>query len=120
MISIKKAKQIREELGLTHLVIFGVTSDGEQHVATHGKSKIHAEEAAVFGNNLKAELHWPMEFRKSKPLERICEHCDYWQRGYHRPGDPIPGNRQGSCLYEPMKVVRYEEDIACTHFEPRY
>ena len=118
MITIKQARQIREALGLTHLVIFGVTADDHQHVATHGKSRIHAKEAARAGNNLKTSLDWPAEFCNSKPLERICGKCDFWQRGYHRPGEPIPEKWSGCCMHEPNKVQRYDTDIACSQFDP--
>jgi hypothetical protein len=118
MIIIKKAKEIREELGLTHLVIFGLTADGQQHVATHGKSKIHAKEAATIGNNLKKSLKWPPELCNTKPIERICENCDFWQRNKHDPGYRIPDPFPGNCLFEPSKVRRVDKDIACDHFEP--
>jgi hypothetical protein len=52
-----------------------------------------------------------------KKVEKICQNCHFWQRGYHRPGDPIPYNQDGKCLYEPTKVTRFEKDIACSHFE---
>jgi len=33
-ITIAKAKEIRESLGATHLVLFAVGADGQQHVKT--------------------------------------------------------------------------------------
>jgi len=118
MISIKKAKQIREELGLTHLIIFGITPDHVQHVATHGKSKVDAFEAAHAGNALKSSLGWSSNLCNSKPLERICENCEFWQRDHHDPGYRIPDPWPGKCLFEPTKVKRHDNDIACSRFEP--
>ena len=85
MISIKEAKQIREQLGATHIVIFAIDKDGN-HVISHGESISQSKEAAEWGNKLKLALGWPLQLCKSKSLERICSHCDFWQRGYHRPG----------------------------------
>ena len=87
MIKINEAKEIRDKFNFTHVIIFGIDEDGGQHVATHGKSKINANQAADMGNSLKKEIKWPVKNCNSKPLERICAHCDYWQRGYHRPVD---------------------------------
>lgn len=50
MIKIKEAKQIREKFEFTHLVILGISEDGAQHVATHGKTVLQAKEAAAMGN----------------------------------------------------------------------
>jgi hypothetical protein len=49
-IPISKAKAIREDLGVTHLVIFAIDYDGAQHVVTHGETEQHAAEAAKAGN----------------------------------------------------------------------
>lgn len=118
-ISIKKIKEIRENLDLTHLVIFGIDSTGEHHVATHGRSRIHAIEAAEMGNSLKEELEWAKALCRSRPLDRICEHCDFWQ--YHKiePGDRVPENLPGECLFEPDKHARRAKDRACSCFEPK-
>ena len=118
MISINEAKQIREQFGFTHIVILGIDKDGKQNVATHGKSKANAEQAADMGNHMKKELHWPVQNCNSKPLERICSHCDFWQRGYHRPGDVIQENQNGKCMFNPDPILRYEKDIACGQFLP--
>lgn len=56
MIHIEKAKEIREDLKLTHLIIFGVDEKGCQHVATHGKSKRDALLSANMGNHLKKRV----------------------------------------------------------------
>jgi hypothetical protein len=116
MIKINEAKEIREQLNLTHVVIFGVDKEGKQHVATHGKSKGQAIEAATLGNSLKNELNWPKQLCKSTPQERICKLCDYFKRGYHRPGDVIEDNKKGLCMYSPEPIPRYEKDIACHNF----
>jgi hypothetical protein len=118
MIPIKKVKQIREDLNLSAIVIYGIDAEGREHVSTHGKMRLEASIAAELGNKLKKILDWPANKCNSKPLERICSHCEYWQRGYHRPGDVILANQDGKCLYEPAKVLRYEKDTACGRFEP--
>jgi len=120
MITIKEAKELRERFGFTHLVILGISSDGTQHVATHGKTNVHAKEAATMGNHLKKELGWPADKCNSKPLERICGNCSFWQRGYHSPGDVIQSNMHGKCMFNPEPIRRYEEDKACGNFEPKY
>lgn len=118
MIKIKEVKEIREKFDFTHIVIFGIDEKGVQHVATHGLSKNDAKQAADMGNQLKKELHWPIKDCNTKPLERICAHCDYWERGYHRPGDVIKENQNGKCMYNPEPVLRFEKDIACREFTP--
>ncbi len=117
-ISIKQAKQIREQLQLTHIIIFGISEDGSQHVATHGKSQLHAKEAANMGNQMKKQLDWPAEHCKSQPIKRVCENCSFWQRDHIDHSCRIPDNWPGQCLYEPTKIRRYAEDISCSHFEP--
>ena len=118
MIDVKAVKQIREQLNLTHIMILGIDYDGEQCVATHGKSVADAKEAAELGNELKKLLEWPDKLCHSKPLERICENCSYFQRGYHRPGDAIQSNMHGQCMAKCDPVNRYEKDRACINFEP--
>ena len=118
MISIKEAKQLREKLGLTHLVILGVSDDGKQHVATHGKSIVQAKEAANMGNNLKKEIGWPSSLCHSQPLERKCENCSYWQRKRLDHSERIPENWPGRCMFNPEPIIRYAEDRACVNFEP--
>ena len=116
MMKINEVKEIREKFDYTHIVILGIDREGGQHVATHGLSKTNAEQAAEMGNRLKKKLHWPVKTYNVKPLERICAHCDYWQRGYHRPGDVIKENQNGKCMYNPDPILRFEKDIACGQF----
>ena len=116
-IPIKRIKQLREEYGFTHLVILGIGADG-QHVATHGKTQKHANEAANMGNHLKRELSWPAEMCNAKPLERKCENCSFWQRKKLDHSYRIPENWPGKCMFKPDPLVRYEQDIACGNFEP--
>jgi len=78
-ISIKTIEKIRKELGLTHLVIFGINCDGVQHVASDGASVSDAIEAATFGNKLKENPSRPKNLYNSKPLERLCKNCSFWQ-----------------------------------------
>jgi len=115
---IKEVKNIREQFNFTHLVILGIKSDGKQHIATHGKTLIQAKEAANIGNQLKKKLEWPSNISNSEPLERKCENCSFWQRGYHRPGDVIESNMHGKCMFNPDPIKRYEQDRACGYFEP--
>lgn len=117
MKNINQIKKIREKLGYTHIVILGIDAEGTQHVSTHGLSKRNATEAADMGNQMKKELHWSVN-TNSKPLERICSHCDFWQRGHHRPGERIQENQNGKCMFNPESVLRYEKDIACGQFLP--
>ncbi len=120
MIPIKKAKQIREDLNLEAVVIYGVDEDGIEHVATHGKTTINAKQAAEIGNGLKKILEWPKNLCNSKPLDRICGNCSFFQRGYHRPGDVIQSNMYGKCMNNPEPIKRFEQDISCGNFEPKY
>ena len=116
--TIRELKEIRERFDLTDLVIFGIDENGQQYVATHGKTNTNAKQAADMGNQLKKQLQWPVKDCDAKPLERICAHCDYWQRGYHRPGDVIQANQNGRCMFNPSPLVRFEKDIACGQFSP--
>lgn len=114
-IKISEVKKIREDLNMTHIVIFAIDEKNYYHVATHGKTKVQAQEAAKAGNNLKKQLGFPLEDCKSKPLERICGNCDYWKRT-HRPGYPV--EKYGRCYYESNLINRNEDDRACNHLEP--
>jgi len=119
-ISIKQTKQIREQLNLRQIIIYGISYTGVKQISTHGKTVIDAKEAAEIGNKIKKEFGWPQAFCNSKPLERICEHCSYFQRGYHHPGDVIQSNMHGKCMFNPESIKRYEQDRACGQFEPAY
>lgn len=76
MISIKETKKIREQLGLTHLVIFGIDDGNTYHVATHGKTEKHARESAKAGNHLKKILKFPDHLCDDLPLQRVCANCN--------------------------------------------
>lgn len=69
-ISVEKAKEIREQIGATHLILFAHGPDGEQNVSTHGLTEQQAHEAADFGNALKRAMGWPEELCKSTPEQR--------------------------------------------------
>lgn len=118
MIPISRAKQIREEFGFTHLVIFGLSPDNVQYVATHGATVKQAKEAANFGNNLKRSMEWPEHECKTKPLQRKCELCTYWKRKKIDHSSRIPEDWPGNCMFNPEPSFRYAEDRACNHFEP--
>jgi hypothetical protein len=117
-IAIKEAKRIREELNLTHLVIFGIDKEGIQHVCTHGGNLKQAKEAADCGNNLRKSLGWPDELCNAVPLKRICKNCSFW-KDILEPGGRLPNPIPGNCYYESILVARDENDIACNHFEPK-
>lgn len=119
-IPISLAKEVREQLGLTHLVIFGMAEDGEQLVATHGETERHAREAAQAGNKLKGALGWPENLCKARPLERICANCAFYQADYGVfcvNGWSDPEGRRGKCLVEPH-AERVGKEHSCRHFSP--
>lgn len=118
MIPIKEAKRIREELNLTHLVLFGIDKDGAHHICTHGGSFLQAKQAADYGNNLKRSLGWPERLCQSKPLPRICDNCSFFD-DLHAPGCRNLDPTSGRCYHGPVSIVRNSHDIACNHFEPK-
>ena len=81
-IPISEAKNIREQLGMTHVVIFAVDKNGKQYVVTHGETIHNAKEAAKAGNKLKDVLGWPKDLCKSTPLPRIHKNCIYYEADY--------------------------------------
>jgi hypothetical protein len=120
MIEISEAKAIRESLNVTHLVLFAVDANGAQHVATHGLTEKNATEAAEAGNNLKAALGWEAALCSSKPVQRICKNCTYYEpdfgtycvNGWSKFGDT------GHCMCAPEKV-KVEDSRKCALFEPK-
>lgn len=114
MITIKEIKEIREKFDFTHVAIFGVSKDGQQHVATHGLTASNAEESATLGNSIKRELDWPAKLQNAQPLERICKNCDYYK--YPSARDSQYGGT-GKCQAEPKSISKNPEDRACRHFE---
>ena len=119
-ISIATAKEIRETLDATHLVIFAVGADGVQHVATHGATAQNAQQAADAGNRLKTALGWPEKLCTTKPLARRCENCAFWKVDYgmHCMNGWTGDGSEGYCRYE-VKQVKTAKDSICHHFEPR-
>jgi len=115
-IPISKAKQIRESLNVTHLVILAKDESGADHVATHGKTMKQAKESADMGNKLKRFLKWPEALCNSKPLERICKNCIYHTEGHQTPGYYTPDKEE--CVIEPVKIFRRPDERACRLFEP--
>jgi hypothetical protein len=118
-IPISQAKQIREQLGATHLVIFAVDSAGIQHVATHGLTEQNAKEAAKAGNKLKAALGWDDALCHARPLQRICKNCTYYKPDYGTwcfngwSGD----GSEGWCQVMPERVG-VDAKGKCSLFEP--
>lgn len=118
---ISKAKEIREELGLTHIVIFGVDEDGNQYVATHGLSDQNAREAAIAGNKLKTALGWPENLCKDKPLARVHKNCAFYKQdfGMHCFNGWTGDGREGYCLAFPDSRKKYDgEEHGCIYFQP--
>jgi hypothetical protein len=120
-IKISEVKRIREELELQQVIIIGIAQDGTEHVATHGKSPGDAKMATEAAGEVKRILlKWPKEFCDVKPLERICENCEFWERGHIDHSMRIPEHWPGKCCLAPEKVARFEKDIACGQFSPKY
>ena len=119
-ISIKKVKQIREELKLTHIVIFGVDANGRQYVATHGETEKNAKEAAIAGNKLKSVLGWPDYLCHDKPLERKCGNCEYYEPDYgiFTANGWTQDGSKGKCLLTPYKTPTIIKS-KCSAFEPK-
>ncbi len=120
MIKISQIKQIREELGMTHLVVFAIDKDGQQHFATHGETFANAKEAAKVGNNLKKSLGWPEDLCKSKPLDRICKNCFFWEADYgiHCFNGWSGDGSNGYCNFEPQRLAKSSSSY-CSKFEPK-
>jgi len=118
-ISIAEAKAIRESIGATHIVVFSVDSDGTQHVATHGASKLNASQAAKAGNRLKKALGWENDLCNSTPLPRICKNCVFWKADYgmHCFNGWSKDGSDGFCRFEPNHI-RVSDNNLCGHFEP--
>ena len=119
MISIRQCKDIRETLGMTHIVIFAVDQKGDQYMATHGDSRQHAREAAKAGNNLKKALGWPDNLCHDAPLQRICKNCAYYKPdyGYHCFNGWTKHGEDGECQVEPTRSKTAAEST-CRYFEP--
>lgn len=117
MITIKEIKSIRENLNLTHVVLFGVDNDGKHHVATHGENKIQSEEAATLGNSLKRALGWSEKKCNTKPLKRICVNCNYLHCGDRIIAEE--NNLEQNCMFEPKPIKRMSHAIACHNFDPK-
>lgn len=117
-IPISTAKAIRETLGASHVVIFAIADDGQQHVATHGETRQNAKEAAKAGDKLKTALGWPADLCKSTPLERVCKNCAYWKAdwGIHCFNGWSGDGTKGHCHAEPQRVGVLH-DQTCRHFE---
>lgn len=119
-IPISEAKRILVDNEMTHVVIFAVSADGVQHVATYGKSKNNARQAAKAGNNLKRALEWPPDLCNAIPLDRICKNCDFYKadcgtwcaNGWSGDGS------NGHCCLEPQRIKKQADDQACRHMEP--
>ena len=119
-ISIQDIKAIRENMGVTHLVVFAIAPDGSQHVATHGEMECDAKEAAEAGNKLKHALGWPDELCRDKPLQRIHDNCAFYEKdwGIHCFNGWSGDGRHGFCCIEQKKVSVIGEERACKEFQP--
>jgi len=119
MVSIAEVKRLREIINATHIVVFAISDDGTQHVATHGRSTEQATEAAKAGNKLKASLGWPDDLCHEQPLVRQCKNCVYFKVdwGMHCVNGWTGDGSNGWCLYEPRRVEK-KQDSKCAKFEP--
>ncbi|MDY6957992.1 MAG: hypothetical protein SVK08_02430 [Halobacteriota archaeon] len=120
-IPIGLVKDWRESIDATHLVVFAVGRDGQQHVATHGETEQNAKEAAKTGNKLKVALGWPEDLCRAKPLERKCKNCTYYKPDYgtHCFNGWSGDGSHGHCLYQSSPRVPTTQDDKCSNFEPK-
>jgi hypothetical protein len=116
MIPVEKAKEIREDLDLIMMVVFGMDRLGNQVVVTDGKTIADAECANNVGNELKNYLEWPEERCNHRLPERKCGNCHYWEN--LAEGHDMTHGYSGLCCFNPVKSPRDEYDIACAHIEP--
>lgn len=116
-VSVAAAKDLRERIGATHVVIFAVYEDGEQCVATHGKTQTNAREAAKAGNKLKAALGWPDDLCRSEPVRRECFNCAFFRLDVQARASGW-GNEWGDCHLE-QKTAPKRSNSMCSHFEPK-
>jgi len=119
-LTISEAKRVLEDNRMTHVVIFAVSTDGTQHVATFGKTSQNAREAAKAGNKLKESLGWDQE--PAIPLKRICKNCDFYKPDYgtHCFNGWSGDGSSGYCMSAPERVNRNADDRACAIWEPKY
>lgn len=118
--SIQETNEIREKLKFTHIMIFGLDSDNNEYICTHGETAVHGAEISEFSNKIKDILKWPNHLKNKKPAERICSNCEMWQRDEHRPGDIISNNFTGSCMNNPTPIHRKEKDVACSKIRYKF
>ena len=118
-ITIAQIKAIREQIGATHIVVFAMDEKGMQHVATHGRNRQHAREAAIAGTTLKSSLGWPLE-SCNVPIERVCGNCAFFKPdwGMHCFNGWTGDGTKGHCHFEPERTATNHEST-CSHFEPK-
>jgi hypothetical protein len=118
-ITIAHAKQIRERIGATHLVILALDAEGGEHVATHGETEANALVAAQMGNKLKEVLGWPEADCQATPIPRKCGRCAYFEpdRGIWCMNGWSKDGTEGNCLMDPA-VTRTTTQHGCRFFEP--
>lgn len=121
-IPVSIVKSWREQIGATHIVVFAVSPDGRQHVATHGETEPNAKEAADAGNKLKTALGWPEKSCNDKPLPRVCENCSYYKPDFGMwCMNGWSGNgKLGHCLAIPGQRYHTSSDNKCAMFAPKY
>ncbi len=112
------AKDLRESVGATHIIIYAVMPDGEQCVATSGGTAREARQAADAGNKFKTALGWPEDLCKDRPAPRLCKNCAFWKvdRGIFTATGWTGDGDRGWCHLEP-KEVRKSADSLCHYFE---
>ncbi len=119
-IKIAQVKRWREDINATHLVVFAISGDGVQQVATHGETEQNAKEAAKAGNKLKIALGWPEDLCRETPLERKCKNCTFYKPDYGVycfNGWSDDGSK-GQCLNQSSPRTPTTQDDKCADFEP--
>ena len=118
-IPINAAKKISDEYKWPIVVIYSCDDIGRQHVTTYGKTELDSVNAAKKGNNLKASLNWPDALCRTRPCERICINCTYYEPNYgtHCFNGWTGDGSNGDCVSNPKKIKRKAKDRACKFFE---
>lgn len=114
------AQGVWEGLGARAVVIFALDDQGNQHVATHGRSRSDAREAAKAGNRLKEALQWPASLLTAEPVPRLCKNYDFFTEdwGVFTATGWTGDGSSGRCDHLPAgKMTR--ADRFCSFFVPK-
>ena len=64
---IKAARDLSDQYGLSHVILYARDHSGKYHVVTFGRSTEQAGEAADYGNQMKAYFGWPKNLCEAQP-----------------------------------------------------